>query len=349
MRGITNSDVLIFTNQFSAMMRSHLLLVDVLQNLSRESTNKKMGNLLAIIAKRVEAGEDLGEVLSHWPKIFGPIYIGVVKAGMESGRLDLCLQQISVYLDRMDNLRQRVRQAITYPILLLVATIVVFLIMTLHIFPRFEHIFKQLKAKLPDLTLAMMGISHWLQENGFVLMIYVIAMILLTITIINTRRGRLFWDRYLLKVPIIGRLVRLAALARFARTFAVQVQNDVPVLNAIDLAATASGNKYVEQQLFLVHQQLEGGYSLGEAFGQHAVFAGVTQQMISSGEQMGNLDELLFLAAEYFERMLDYAILRVTTLINPTLTALMGIIVAVLMLSAFLPILEMTSSVTAKG
>ncbi|MBF0332123.1 MAG: type II secretion system F family protein [Alphaproteobacteria bacterium] len=345
MAAVKTQHLLIFTRQFAAMIASQLPLVQVLENLWRETPQKQLRATLGEVLDRVLHGIDLGDALAMHPRVFGLVYVNVVKAGMESGNLANALLQIAAYLSNMDEIGRKFRKAVTYPMFMFGAFFVVFNIMVTLILPNFKKMFESSGSKLPWPTQLLLDIGDvWLAWWPGIL-----GGLALTITLFimwkSTRDGRLVWDEFKLKLPIIGAIWRLGALARFLRTFSVQAANNVPILQALRLSAASSGNMYVEKVLFDISDAVERGQSLSHVFGRYHVFSGIVLQMISSGEEAGRLDELLASAASYFDSLTNDRIDSIMSLINPILTVVIGLAIAGMMVAAFLPVFEIGGTV----
>lgn len=341
MAGVKLSELLIFTNQFASMMRSQLPLVSVLENLAQETPQKDLREAIEDISEDVQNGVDFGDALEKRPKLFDDLFVSVVKAGMMSGRLADSLTQISDYLTKTDNVNRKVRGALSYPIFMLVMFFGVFNGMVFFILPRFESMFVSFGKDLPEATRILMTIGGYWRENWYLILGGVGVFVVTWLAWLSTQDGRYLWDQYKMKIPVLGRLLRMSPLARFLRTFAVQLQNEVPLLHALRLAAATTGNTYIEESLYIIADDVERGVSISDAFAKYDVFTGIVLQMIAAGEEAGTLDELLLSAADYFERLLDSQVEMVTSLINPVLTIVMGLGIAAMMVASFLPIFDM--------
>jgi type IV pilus assembly protein PilC len=339
------ANLLVFTNQFASMMRSHLPLVTVLENLARETPQKELRETIEEISDGVQSGVDFGDCLAAHPKVFDDVFVNVVRAGMISGKLASSLTQVSEYLEKADAVGRKVKSALSYPIFMLVAFFGVFNAMVFFILPRFAVMFSGSGKELPAPTRILLDIGDVWKENWYFIL-GGIAILFVAITVwIATQEGRYLWDRFKLNVPIVGNLWRMSALSRFLRTLSVQLHNEVSLLRALQLAASSSGNVYIEESLYHIADDIERGVGISDAFQEYNVFSGIVLQMISAGEEAGTLDELLLSAADYFERLLDNEIGVVTGLINPILTIFMGLGIAGMMVAAFLPVFDMGSAV----
>lgn len=345
MAGVSTLHILIFTQQFAAMIRSNLPLVDVLDNLAAETPQRKLSEAISEVSEQVRKGRDLSASMAAYPTIFDDIYVNVVRSGLESGRLGDALKQIARYQKVMHETGRKVKSALMYPLFIIFAFFLVFNVMIFFILPRFEALFKNFGKKLPMLTQFMLDVGE-IWSNYWMIVIGVWIAMILTFTVwIATDDGRAVWDQYKLRIPLVGTLWRLSALARFLRTLAVQVENDVPVLESLRQAADSSGNVYVQEILHEIADDVQRGRGLAASFREHEIFHGIVLQMIASGEEAGILDELLISSADYFDSLVQDLLDHITSLINPILTVVVGLLIAGMMVACFMPVFQMGSMV----
>tara|TARA_B100001123_G_scaffold434709_1_gene561749 strand:- start:110 stop:1147 length:1038 start_codon:yes stop_codon:yes gene_type:complete len=345
MAGGTQVQLLIFSQQFASMLQSKLQLVDVLDNLARETPQRKLRDIIEDISEKVRHGVDLGDALAAHPNMFGEIYVNVIRAGLASGRLGDAAAQVADYLSVINEVGRKVRGALAYPFFMIGAFLLVFNGMVFFILPRFSRMFQSFGKELPWATRVLMEIGD-LWANYWYAIIGTIVTVTIAFAIwISSADGRYIWDRIKLRVPIVGPLWRMAALSRFLRTLAVQLQNEVLLLEAIEVSAQASGNVYVRDSLYDIHDDVQRGNGLAGSFRRYDIFEGIVLQMIAAGEEAGTLDELLMSAADYFERLLYARLDTVTGLINPILTVLIGLVIAGMMIASFLPVFQIGSVV----
>jgi len=336
---------LIFTQQFASMIRSNLHLVEVLDNLGEETPQKKLRATIQEVAEDVRHGTDLSSALSRHTHMFDEVYINVVKSGMESGRLGDALTQIAHYQKVLHETARKVKGALTYPMFILAAFFGVFNAMIFFILPRFEMMFKNFNKKLPAPTQLLLDIGAFWTANWYLILGSQAVIVVVFAVWVSTPDGRRVWDQAKMHIPLLGALWRMAALARFLRTLAVQVENDVPVLEALTLSADACGNTYIKELLYDIAGDVERGRGLAASFRDHAIFHGIVLQMIASGEEAGILDELLMSSADYFDSLVQDLLDRITGLINPILTIVCGLGIAFMMIAAFMPVFQMGSVV----
>ncbi|MEO5326651.1 MAG: type II secretion system F family protein [Magnetococcus sp. THC-1_WYH] len=339
---VKKSEILIFTSQFASMLRSQMPLVSILDNLAHDTPGKELSAAIYDVAENVRHGVDFSDSLEDYsPQLFDEIFVNVTRAGMNSGRLPEALTQISEYLTKADAIGNKVRSAVAYPMFMLAAFFTVFNLMVFFILPRFDNLFKSFKKELPIPTQILLAIGNFWRDNWFVILTVMGIAMAAWIWWITNQYGRLIWDEFKLKIPLLGRLWRLTAMARFLRTFAVQLHNEVRLLEALELAASVTGNRYIEEVLYQITNDVATGISITQSFEEYEIFHGIVLQMVATGEETGALDELLISAADYFERILDNQVQIITGLINPILTVVIGIAIAGMMVASFLPVFDM--------
>ena len=345
MAGVSSFNVLIFTQQFASMIRSNLQLVDVLHNLADETPQKKLREVIADVADDVTHGTDLSAAMAQHPQVFDDVYVNVVKSGLESGRLGEALLQISHYQKVIHETGRKVMAAMTYPAFIIFAFFGIFNAMIFFILPRFSAVYSNFGKKLPEATQILLNVGKFWSDNWHLIIGAQVVVISVFSVWIATGEGRALWDQIKLKLPLLGTLYRMSALARFLRTLAVQVENDVPVLQALCLAADACGNVYIREILYDIADDVERGRGLAASFRDHEIFHGIVLQMLASGEEAGILDELLMSSADYFDSLVQDLLDRITALINPILTMVVGLLIAGMMVAVFLPVFQMGSMV----
>ena len=340
--GVTQ--ILIFTRQFASMLGSRLQLTHVLDNLATETPQRRLREILVDVVEEVKRGTDLSDALARHPGAFNSIYVAIVKAGMESGQLADALYQITEYLTRTDQVVKKMRAAAFYPMLLALSFYGVLNGMFFFILPRFEAIFSGAGKELPGPTRILLSIGNVYKAHWALMLGTIVASGVAFALWVARPEGRVVWDQWKLELPLIGRLWRLASLARFIRTLSVQVRNFIPIAEAIRLSASASGNRYVEVLVHQIAADIESGAGVAQAFRSRTIFSGVVVQMVASGEEAGRLDEMLGSAASYFDSLLLQEIDTITALINPILTVVIGFAIAGMMVAAFLPVFDLSGA-----
>jgi type IV pilus assembly protein PilC len=289
----------------------------------------------------VEAGIDFGHAVAKHPKVFDPIYVNMIKAGMATGRLDQTLQQLKDYMGKTAETKNKVRSALAYPMFMIGFLILTLFIMVFKILPMFHNIFANFGERLPLITRIFIQFTDFITDYFHLGIIFMGIAAAVAIYLFKTPWGKLVWDKYKLYIPLFGDLMKKAALAKFLRTFATLTQSEVPILDSLSLVSTSGNNKYLEFKIKQASEMIERGTSIAGAFKKTAFFPETVVQMIASGEQTGNLDKLLISAANFYDDQVDEAIKSLVALLNPILTVIIGGTIGLMMVAIFLPIFEL--------
>jgi len=337
--------IVTFTTQFSSMIKAHIPLVKTLDNLQKDILDRNFASVILEIKEDVEGGVDFSDAISKHSDVFDTIYINMVRAGMESGKLDVTLVQLSTYLTKAAQTANKINSALSYPKFMGIAMISIMSLMLVKVIPMFEKMFSNSNKELPILTQYVVVASNFLRENGLALVVFLILIWLGIKGFIATPIGRRMLDNMKLKIFFLGKLNHKSAVSKFIRTFGVLVDSDVPILKAIKLSKSSCANVILEEKVDDIAEMVEKGYDISEAFREVEVFPDIVVQMISSGEESGSLAELLINSAEYYDDQIDNELKSVVSLINPVMTVVMGIFIGALMAAIFMPIFQMGDAI----
>lgn len=335
----------IFTRQLAALLAGRLQLSMAVENLTSEMPKGRFKTVLGAVASDIAQGRDLADALADHPRVFGPVYIGVVRSGMRSGRVAEAMEQLSTYLEQLDAISKKMRAALTYPAFVVGAFLIVFHMMIFMILPRFATMYRGMGRELPGPTQALLDIGSVYADNLVLIAAMIVGMIALTIIWLSSEAGQTVWDGVKLKLPLVGSVVRHAAMARFLRSVGLQLQHGIPAVEALRIGVAAVANRYLAAAVNSAADRIERGASFGDAFRQENVFGDVVVRMIASGERAGTLDVLMVSAADYFDTLLMQRINALTAMINPLLTAAVGLSTAGMLIAAFLPVFELSGNV----
>jgi type II secretory pathway component PulF len=340
------SALLLFTSQLAAMVEAHLPLVRILDGLSKEVLSRNLLNIIRTVKKDVESGVDFGYAISQYPKVFDAIYVNMVKAGMATGRLDKTLRQLTDYMEKSSSTRGKLKTAFAYPLFMLAFLCLVFFLMVFKILPTFQKMFAAFGDRpLPLPTRIMITSGHFVSNNIHWILIGAAAIAAMVIFVLKNPYTRFLWDKYKLGLPLVGGLMKKSAMGKFLRAFAVLTQSEVLILDSLNLVAGAGYNKYLESKVNQVAYMIERGLSVAGAFLKTGFFPDIIIQMISSGEQTGELGDLLESAANFYDTQVEDTIRSIVALINPIITILVGSMIGLMMISVFLPIFELGSAI----
>ncbi|QWR77222.1 type II secretion system F family protein [Candidatus Magnetomonas plexicatena] len=335
---VNSGNLVLFTEQLAAMISAQLPLFQVLVNLATETLDKTLKKVLNEAVSRLEYGQDFAEVLEDYPETFDAIYVSMVKAGMNSGKLDSTLEHLAKYIKQVHETKGKVLASLSYPLFLIGALVVLIFVMTKFILPNFKKMYEDFGGKLPHATQVLLKIIAFFEKWGILIFFVVLSCYGVWFLYVNTVQGRINWDRFKLDMPIIGSLSFRVVLSQLLHTMAVLMKSEVPIVTTLTIAAAASGNKYVEELILQASEEVNRGRSLAEAFSNCNIFPGIVIQMISSGEEGGTLERLLASAANYYDKQVEIRLRTIVSLINPALTVIIGLAIAGIMVALFSPV-----------
>jgi len=340
--GVKHDEVLLFVSQMSAMVESGLPLLRCLTGFGNEVENPHFKRIIDSVSIDVEEGSTFFDALSKHPKVFNRVFVNMVKAGEVSGRLDQTLAQLANYMERTANLRRKVKAALTYPIFLIGFTAFAVILLVAKVVPVFQKIYGGAGVKLPVPTRILIASSVAIRDYYWALLLIAAGIGLLIYTGLRRERGRFFWDKQKLGIPIFGPLMWKYSLTKFTRTLGVLINSGIPILAALDLVAETTDNSMLERGIRESSMAIEQGSGFAEALVERrTVFPEMVIQMSATGEESGKLDTMLGKVANFYEQQMEATITTLTTLIEPVLIVFIGTVVGSILLSIFLPIFKM--------
>jgi len=347
-QGTRKGEVELFTRQLSTMISSGIPLLECLEILADQAESPAMRKALTTVIDDIRNGSDLSAALGRFPKIFTSIYVSMVKAGEASGQLDEILSRLADYLEATAKLKREIKSAMTYPVvsMFLVLGITAFLMIV--IVPKFKEIFDGLGVELPGVTKAVMNTSMFMQQQAAMFAGIIVAVITGFITWKRSPPGRRVWDRVVLKFPIFGNLFRKVALSRFSRTFSTMIKSGVPILGSLEIVAETAGNSLIKKAVIGAMESVRQGDTLAGPLSREPVFPPMVVRMIGIGERSGALEALLSKISEFYDQQVEAEVKGLTSLIEPLLIAVMGIVVGGIVLAVFLPIMKLQEALTPK-
>ena len=332
----------IFTRQFSVMIDAGLPLVQCLEILASQQDNKTFKGIIEEVRRDVERGATLQAALAKHPKTFNDLYVNMVGAGETGGILDVILQRLSTYIEKSVKLAGKVKGAMTYPITVLtIAALVVWVIMV-KVIPVFTQIYED-SGGLPTTTKLCMALSNTLVHYGWIVIIALIAIGFLYGQYYKTTSGRLNIDRVYLKMPVLGDILLKVAVARFCRTLGTLVSSGVPILEGMDITARTAGNQVVQNAILTCRDAVERGRNIAAPLGETKVFPPMVVQMVGVGEATGALDAMLAKVADFYDDEVDNAVTSLTSLMEPMIIVILGVIIGFIVVSMYMPIFSLGS------
>jgi len=340
--GVKSKELAIFTRQFSVMIDAGLPLVQCLEILATQQENKTFQKVLTGTRTAVEGGSTLSAAMKQYPKVFDPLYSNMVEAGETGGILDTILQRLSTYIEKNVKLQRAVKSALVYPVGVLTIAAAVITLLLWKVVPIFATLFAGLGVDLPLPTKIVIGLSHFVGSIfGFLIFVGVIGMVAAIKVWYGTPGGKMVIDTVILKLPVLGVLMRKIAVARFTRTLGTLISSGVPILEGLDITAKTSGNAVIERALTQVRKSLEEGKSLTEPLKESEVFPGMVTQMIAVGEQTGAMDAMLQKIADFYEEEVDAAVKDLLTALEPIMIVFLGLVVGGVVISMYLPLFSL--------
>ena len=342
---VKERDVIIFSRQFSTMIDAGLPLLQCLDILHSQQENPTFKKNLKKIKESVESGESFADALKRFPETFNELFINMVAAGEAGGIIDVILKRLSAYMEKMAKLKSQVKGAMTYPIITIVIAIVVVAIILVFVIPVFAEMFADFGASLPAPTLFVMALSDFAVANIIYIIGTIFAAVFLFKRFYATTKGRIFMDNLVLKLPVMGILIRKVAVAKFTRTTSTMLSSGVSLLETLDIVAKTSGNKMIEFAIQDVKIGISEGRSMSDPLLESGVFPSMVCSMIAVGESTGALDIMMEKIADFYDDEVDQAVKNLTDMIEPFMLVFLGIVVGGLVVSMYLPIFTMAGAI----
>jgi len=343
---VKDKDVIIFSRQFSTMIDAGLPLLQCLDILQSQQENPTFKKTLKKIKESVESGETFADSLKKFPNIFNELFINMVAAGEAGGILDVILQRLSAYMEKMAKLKSQVKGAMTYPAITLLVAVVVVAVILVFVIPVFAEMFADFGSALPGPTLFVVGLSEFAIGNIGWIIGGMIASVFIIKKTYASKKGRIIMDDMFLRLPIIGILIRKVAVAKFTRTTSTMLSSGVSILEVLDIVAKTAGNKMVEFAIQDVKTGIAEGRSMADPLLESGVFPSMVCSMIAVGESTGALDTMMEKIADFYDDEVDQAVSNLTDAIEPVMLVFLGVLVGGLVVSMYLPIFSMAGAIS---
>jgi type IV pilus assembly protein PilC len=344
---VKGKDITVFTRQFATMINAGLPLVKCLSILSEQTESPVLTEVISDVQHEVEMGRSLSEALSKHPEVFKDLYTSMVRAGEIGGVLDDVLLRVATTLESEDDIRRKIKSALTYPVAMFAISILLLIIMLIFVVPAFENMFKEMGAELPLLTRLIMGISHFLLSwKGLLFLAVLVGAAFYLRRWIKTPSGRRRLDSLKLKLPVFGNLFHKISLSRFSRTLGTLVASGVPILQALEITANTVGNVLVAEAVENVRTGVKEGESIARPLGQSPLFPPMVTQMLAIGEETGALDTMLNKVSDFYDSEVSATVEALTSLLEPILIVFLGVVVGTIVISLYLPIFSLISQFT---
>ena len=344
-RKVNPKTLAIFTRQFSVMIDAGLPLVQCLEILANQQENKSFQKILLQVRQDVEAGSTLADAMRRHPKAFNNLYVNMIAAGEAGGILDTILQRLSIYIEKAVKLASQVKSALIYPIAVITIAAIVVAVILLKVIPTFAALFAGLGAELPMPTRVVIQASNFLARYFILIVIAIAGLIFAFQRYYATYQGRRVVDGLVLKMPVLGMIMRKIAVARFCRTLATLTSSGVPILEALDITARTAGNAIVEDALIETKTAVEGGKTIVEPLRESGIFPNMVVQMIGVGEQTGALDAMLNKIGDFYEDEVDTAVAGLVKLLEPVMIFVLGVIIGGIVIAMYLPMFTLINKI----
>lgn len=338
---VKSKDLVLFSRQLSTLVSAGVPIVQGLSILIEQIENKVFKNIVEKIQEDIESGQSIADSLKKHPNAFTDLYVAMIRAGEMGGILDVILERLSSYLEGAEALKGKVKGAMVYPIVVgLIAGVVTLFLLTV-VIPTFKEIFESFGAELPLITQFLINLSDFLRK-------WIIAVILVPIGLFigfkqfrKTPFGNYKTDEIALKIPVFGILLKKVAVAKFTRTFGTLIKSGVPILQALDTVAKTSGNKVIEKAILEAREAIREGERIADPLRRSAIFPPMVIQMISVGEETGNLDTMLSKISDFYDQEVDNAVKGLTSMIEPIIIVVMGVVIGSIVIAMFMPMFEL--------
>ena len=344
--GVSNKDIVVFTRQMSTMIDAGLPLVRSLDILASQQDNAKFKTIITNVKETVEGGSTFADALAKHPRVFTALYVQLVKAGESGGVLDVILQRLSVYLEKIESIKRKIKGAMIYPAIVISVAIIVLSIVLIFVVPTFAEMFKDMGTTLPALTQVVVDISSFLKNNIiYILIAIALVSFLIVLSYRRSEKAQRLFDAFLLKLWLVGNLILKTVIARFCRTLATLTAGGIPILDGLEITARASGNKITEEAILEARREVSQGKTLAEPLAtKPKIFPPMVVQMIAVGEQTGALDDMLNKIADFYEEEVDVAVAGLLSALEPLMIAFLGATVGVIVVSMYLPMFKLIST-----
>ena len=346
--GLTDKDLVVFTRQFGTMINAGLPLIQCLDILSTQSENKVLRETVGDVKNSVEAGSTFSDALKRHPKVFDDLYVNMIHAGEVGGLLDTILTRLAKHIEKAMKLKGQIKSAMVYPTAIVGVAVIIISVLMVWVIPVFAQMFLEMsggKVGLPGPTQIVINVSNFFQSYWYAMGGAMVAAAIAIKRYYATVNGRVVIDRLLLKVPIVGDLIRKASVAKFTRTLGTLITSGVPLLEGLSICAKTSGNKVIEGALMNARVSISGGKTISEPLAKCNVFPKMVTHMIAVGESTGALDAMLGKIADFYEDEVDQAVETLTSLLEPIMMVVLGTIIGFIVIAMYLPIFTMAQAI----
>ncbi|HLX95946.1 MAG TPA: type II secretion system F family protein [Verrucomicrobiae bacterium] len=338
-----------FTRQLATLVDAGLPLLRGLRVLEKQERNGTLRDILGQLALAIEGGSTFSEALAQHPKVFNRLFVNMVKAGELGGVLEVVLKRLAEFSEKAQKIKGKVKAAMFYPVAVLIVALGIMILLLTFVIPRFQGVFEGMNIKMPRFTLIVLGVSAAVKDHFFMTALGVAAFVVVFLLCIRTKIGRLGWDKFKLKVPVLGPVVSKVSIARFTRTLGTLVSSGVPILQALTIVKETAGNVIIANAVNGVHESVKEGETITAPLEGSGVFPPMVVSMVDVGEQTGALPEMLLRIADNYDEEVDNAVSAMTSLLEPIMIIFLAVLVGSIVIAMFLPLIQMINTLSGSG
>ena len=342
-------DLMLFSRQMHTLLKAGVPILRALAGLMESATNPSLVAIIKDLRTSLDAGRELSAAMRRHPEVFSNFFVSIVRVGELTGGLDAIFLRLYQHLEFEKEIRERIKAALRYPMFVMFAMAAALVVINIFVIPAFAKVFAGFKAQLPLMTRILIGFSNLMTTYWPLLLGGLVVAVVLARAYVRTRDGKYRWDRYKLRLPIAGKIILKATLARFARSFALALQSGVPAVQALSTVALVVDNDYIAQRIEQMRDGVERGESVLRTAAASGIFTSIVLQMIAVGDETGELDSLMREVAELYEREVEYEVRTLSAQVEPVLLIVLGAMVLVLALGVFLPMWDLGRAATGKA
>lgn len=346
---IKSKDIVIFSRQLSTLVSSGVPIIQSLSILESQAENVNFAHVISSIKKDIESGLSISDAMAKHPKVFSELYVSMIRAGELGGILDVILDRLSGYLESSEALKEKVKSAMMYPMIVGGIAVLITIFLIIYVIPVFKGIFQGFGAELPLITRIVIFVSDMLKKYIIFLALGGVAAYLALRKYISTPNGRKQFDNFLLKLPVFGIIFKKVAIAKFSRTLATLIKSGVPILQGLETVAKTSGNKVIEEVVLESMKSIKEGGKISDPLKRSEVFPEMVVQMIAVGEETGSLDGMLFKIADFYDQEVETSIKGLTSMIEPLVMVFMGVVIGFIVIAMFIPMFELGDIASKQG
>jgi len=340
---VSQEELIVFTRQLATLQRAGVAILVSLSSISEQVNNPYFKKIIKGITNDIESGKSFSDALSKFPSIFSNIYINMIRSGEAAGMLDDVLDKLANLLEYEQDIKMKVKQAIRYPMLVMITLSIAFPVLVLFIIPKFSALFARFNTELPLPTRILIGLHFVLSHYWYLIILAIVVAVVAFRKFIHTPSGRYAWDSVKLKAPVFGQLLSKISLSRFSRMTALLSSSGIPILNTLEIVKGSVGNMIIADSIDNIIEGISQGKGIAEPMKLSGLFPGIVVQMVKIGEETGRMNELLLNVSDYYDSQVDYTVKNLTVLIEPILIFVLGIMVLTMALGIFMPMWNLMS------